>query len=202
VEVVLGAPVGPGIVQDLGTSLLSAAGLVDRVPRESLTRATPCGDWDVLAVINHLAAVTEKFGRFAAGSTGPIRQLRGDLLGDQPARSFRRIIETALGSWRDQPGALGAVCILPFGRFDGATAAGINLFDAVVHRWDIAVGADLDQEMNDELAAVALPVARLLVTDEARRAGHYGPPPASGPDTESGPGAEPGARLLALAGRR
>jgi hypothetical protein len=32
------------------------------------------------------------------------------------------------------------VCVLPFGSFDGATAAGINLFDAVVHQWDIAVG--------------------------------------------------------------
>ncbi len=195
-ERVLGAPVGPGIVQNLGESLLSVADLVDRVPRESLTRATPCGNWDVLGVINHLAAVTEKFGRFAAGSTGPIRQLRGDLVGDQPAQSFRRIVEAALGSWRDHPRALETVCILPFGRFDGATAAGISLFDAVVHRWDIAVGADLDHAMNDELAAVALPVAQLLVTDGARRAGHYGPPLASGPD------AAPGARLLALAGRR
>jgi uncharacterized protein (TIGR03086 family) len=196
VEGVQGAPVGPGIIQNLGASLLSAADLIDRVPREMLARATPCGDWDVLGVINHLAAVTEKFGRFAAGSTGPIRQLRGDLVGEQPARSFRRIVGQAMDAWRDHPDVLETVCILPFGRFDGATAAGINLFDAVIHQWDIAVGADLDQQMNDALAAVALPVAGLLVTDEARRSGHYGASIASGPD------APPRARLLALAGRR
>jgi len=195
-ESVRSAPVGPGIVESLGESLFSAADLIDRVPRASLTRTTPCGEWDVLGVINHLAAVTEKFGRFAAGATGPIRQLRGDLVGEQPARGFRRIVEAAIGSWRAHPEALDTVCILPFGQFDGATAAGINLFDAVVHQWDIAIGADLDHEVNDELAAVALPVAQLLVTDEARRAGHYAMPAASGPDSR------PGDRLLAWAGRR
>jgi hypothetical protein len=32
------------------------------------------------------------------------------------------------------PGALTAVCVLPFGSFDGATAAGINLLDPVIHQ--------------------------------------------------------------------
>ena len=195
-DLVQSAPMGPGIVQNLGESLLSAADLIDRVPRASLAAATPCADWDVFGVINHLAAVTEKFGRFAAGSTGLIRQLGGDLVGDEPARSFRRIVGRALEAWRDHPEVLETVCILPFGRFDGATAAGINLFDAVVHQWDIAAGADLDHAVNDDLSAVALPVARLLVTDEARRSDHYGAPVAPGPD------ALPSARLLALVGRR
>ena len=150
----------------------------------------------MLDLINHLAAVTEKFGRLAAGTPGPIRQLSGDLVGTQPARKFRDIAEAAASTWREHPEALTAVCVLPFGSFDGATAAGINLFDAVIHQWDIATGAGIDHQISEELAVVVLRVTPLLVTDQARRSGHYAVPivpPA---------GAPPGVRLLAAAGRQ
>ena len=120
-------------------------------------------------VINHLAAVTEKFGRFAAGTPGVMHQLPGDLVGTQPAEKFRDIAEAAASTWREHPEALTAVCVLPFGSFDGATAAGINLFDAVIHQWDIATGAGIDHQISEELAVIALSVAPLLVTEGARR---------------------------------
>lgn len=86
--------------------------------------------------------------------------------------------------------------MLSFVSFGGATAAGINLFDAVIHQWDIAVGAGVDHAISEELAVVALSVAPLLVTSQARRSGQYAAPaplPA---------GAPPGARLLAVTGRQ
>jgi uncharacterized protein (TIGR03086 family) len=190
------ARLGPEITGQLSDALSRAAALVDRVPQRSLTQASPCPGWRVLDVINHLAAVTEKFGRFASGAPGPVRQLPGDLVGTQPAQRFREFAEVAARNWQEHPAALTAVCVLPFGSFDGATAAGISLFDAVVHQWDIAVGAGLDHEMNGDLAAVALSVASLLVTTEARLSGRYAPPfrlPASAPAS---------ARLLAATGRR
>ena len=134
VEIARSARLCPGIADQLSEALLPAAALVDGVPQRSLTRATPCQGWSVLDVINHLAAVTEKFGRFAAGTPGPVRQLRGDLVGPRPAAKFRELAEAAARSWHEHPGALTAVCVLPFGSFDGATAAGISLFDAVIQR--------------------------------------------------------------------
>lgn len=126
----------------------------------------------------------------------PVRQLPGDLVGTKPAKKrFRDVAEAAVSSWREHPGALTAVCVLPFGSFDGATAAGINLFDAVIHQWDIAVGAGIDHPVSEELAVVALSVAPLLVTGQARLSGHYAAPalpPA---------GAPPSARPLAATGR-
>lgn len=195
-EIIRSADLGSGIVGQLSEALLSAAALVDDLPQRSLGRATPCRGWSVRDVIGHLAAVTEKFGRFAAGTAGPVRQLPGDLAGTQPAKRFRDVAEAAASTWREHPGALTAVCVLPFGSFDGATAAGINLFDAVIHQWDIAVGAGIDHTISEELAVVALSVAPLLVTGQARRSGHYAAPalpPA---------GAPPSARLLAATGRQ
>jgi uncharacterized protein (TIGR03086 family) len=196
VETVRTAHLDPGIVDQLSEALGSAAALIDGLPQPALTAATPCGGWRVIDVVNHLAAVTEKFGRFAAGAPSPIRQRRGDLVGAQPKERFRELADAALGAWRQHPEALSAVCVLSFGSFDGATAAGINLLDAVVHRWDIAVGAGAGAEMNEELAGVALRVADLLVTDEARRSGQYATA------LDAGAGASPSARLLTATGRR
>ncbi len=195
-EVIRSAHLGPGIAGQLGEALLSAAALVDGLPERSLGRPSPCRGWSVLDVIRHLAAVTEKFGRFAAGAPGPVRQRPGDLVGPAPASRFRDVAEAAARAWREHPGALTAVCVLPFGSFDGATAAGISLFDAVIHQWDIAVGAGVDHAISEELAVVALSVAPLLVTSQARRSGQYAAPaplPA---------GAPPSARLLAVTGRQ
>jgi uncharacterized protein (TIGR03086 family) len=186
VDIVRSARLGAEIADQLSDALFSAAALVDAVPQRSLMLATPCRGWSVLDVVNHLAAVTP----------GPVRQLRGDLVGTPPAKKFRELTGAAARSWHEHPGALTAVCALPFGSFDGATAAGINLFDAVIHQWDIAVGAGIDHEMSEELAAVALRVAGLLLTDEARLSGHYAAPflpPA---------GAPPSVRLLAATGRQ
>jgi len=170
------AGLGPPIVNQLSEALSAAAALVDDLSPQSLTWATPCPGWSVLELVNHLAGVTEKFERFAAGTRGLIRQSPDGLVGTQPARNFRAGVEAAVTTWRRHPEALEAACVLPFGSFDGATAAGLNLFDAVVHGWDIAIGAGVDHQMDDALAAVALRIADLRVTDQARRSWHYAAP--------------------------
>ena len=195
-EIIRSAHLGSGVAGQLSEALLSAAALVDELPRRSLGRASPCRGWSVLDVISHLAAVTEKFGRFAAGAAGPVRQLPGDLAGTQPASRFRDVSEPAASAWREHPAALTAVCVLPFGSFDGATAAGISLFDAVIHQWDIAVGAGIDHTISEELAVVALGVAPLLVTRQARLSGHYAAP------ARPLAGAPPSGQLLAVTGRQ
>jgi hypothetical protein len=87
-EIVRSAHLGAGIAGQLSEALFSAAALVDRVPQRSLARATPCQGWGVLDVINHLAAVTEKFGRFAAPASFCAGQ-------PESGRSDRRIYSSA-----------------------------------------------------------------------------------------------------------
>jgi len=190
------ADLGPGIIGQLSQALMAAGTVIDALPGPSFRMATPCPGWTVLDVVNHLGAVTDKFGRFAAGGDQPIHQLQGDLVGADPAQGFRQVVDVAITAWADHPEALDAVCVLPFGRFDGATAAGINVFDAVVHQWDIAVGAGVRVDLSDELALVALRVADLLVTAEAQGSGHYAAPGV--PPADAGPLG----RLLAATGRQ
>ena len=66
----------------------------------------------------------------------------------------------------------------------------------MIHQWDIAAGAGIDHQMSEELAAVALRVAGLLITGEARLSGHYAAP------VQPPAGAPASVRLLAAAGRQ
>jgi uncharacterized protein (TIGR03086 family) len=154
------------------TSLVSVVGL------DALSGPSHCRGWTGRDVVDHLVRVTHRFGRFAGGESPP-----PDMEG---SRAW------ALAAWRDHPDALNRTCTLSFGCFDGATAAGINVFDATVHHWDIS-GRLPD---HPGLIAASLVVARLLTTDEARRSGQYAA------EVTPAPGAAAGARLLALTGRQ
>jgi predicted trehalose synthase len=90
---VASAGLDASVVGSLRAALADVSGLVDRLVGQAFDMSTPCDGWTVRDVMNHLAAVTEKFSRFAAAaSSGPIRQRHGDLLGTEPRRMFRSIL--------------------------------------------------------------------------------------------------------------
>jgi uncharacterized protein (TIGR03086 family) len=183
------------VVELLDRALASTCALVDRLPDTALAQPSPCERWTVLDVVGHLAGVTEKFTRFANGERGTIRTSTEDLVGHEPAEPLRALADAAAVAWRTHPEALTDDCVLSFATFDGATAAGLNLLEAVVHRWDIATGAGLRVEITDAEAEASLAYAQVLVTDAARAADQFGPAPrrpATGPPLD---------RLLATVGR-
>ena len=183
----------PEVVVHLERTLGAVAGLLALVPARGWARPTPCDGWDVRAVANHLATVTDKFTRFAAGEHGVVREDRRDWLGDDPGTGFSVVAAQSSQAWRGHPDALGRTCRLPFGDFDGATAAGINLLDAVVHGWDISTTTDQPWFPEPRAVELSLEVAELLVTPAARESGQFGPPGRAEPT--------PFGRLLASTGR-
>jgi uncharacterized protein (TIGR03086 family) len=170
------AGLAPDVVAQLAAVLETVSCVVADLEPDGWAAPSPCEDWDVRGVVEHLAAVTSKFTRFAEGEVGIIRQDRGDRLGGDPVVGFASIVHESRATWRAHPEAMTRVCHLPFGRFDGATAAGINLFDVVVHGWDVATAVGVAWPIDDRAVAMALDVCDLLVTDEARTAGQFGRP--------------------------
>jgi len=119
---------------------------------------TPCADWDVRALVNHVVAEARWMvpllgGRTVAEVGGA---LEGDLLGKDPPAAWQAAREAALG-------ALGAAdvdtCIvhLSFGDTPAPEYVRQLTADYLVHSWDLAVaiGADdrLDPELVDAVAA-------------------------------------------------
>jgi uncharacterized protein (TIGR03086 family) len=187
------AGLGPEVIGRLARSLERVEAIVTALQPGAWAAPSPCEGWDIRDVVDHLASVTTKFTRFALGEDGLLRQAQGDLLGPDRAGSFAAIVNQSSTAWRDNPGALTRICHLPFGRFDGATAAGINLFDAVVHGWDVATAVGTGWPIEDDAVLDALEVCDVIDRSEARDIRQFGPPRSEGESAME--------RLLARTGR-
>ena len=169
---------------------------VDGVRADQWHGPTPCTEWDVRQVANHLIGENLWAGELFVGKT--IAEvgngLDGDLAGDDPAAAYRQsagVAERAVTA----PGAMEATCHLSFGDYPGADYAGQLFIDTLVHGWDIASATGQDARLDPSLVAACLPLARELAT-QFRASGVFGddlPVPAD---------ASPQTRLLALLGRR
>jgi uncharacterized protein (TIGR03086 family) len=119
---------------------------------------TPCADWNVRQLVNHLVYENRWTVPLMEGST--IAEVgdryEGDLLGDRPKAAWDESSAEAVAAVQAD-GALGRTVNLS----SGPTAAGeyvSQLFaDHLIHAWDLAraVGADdrLDPELVDACAA-------------------------------------------------
>jgi len=139
----------------------SVAGFTERLAQvrpEQWSAPTPCTDWDVRELVNHI--VNEErwmpplFGGATIAEVGD--RFDGDLLGDDPvgnAADAAREADAAVAS----PGALERIVHLSFGDFPAPEYLGQLLVDHLIHSWDLAaaIGADrgLDPAVVSEVTA-------------------------------------------------
>jgi uncharacterized protein (TIGR03086 family) len=158
--------------------------------------ATPCGDWDVRTLVDHVVGGNLWVGELATGHTiaDVGDRLDGDNLGADPVAAYDRSARIAAEAF-SAPGAMDAPCAVSYGPVPGAVYCGHRIVDVLIHGWDIAVatGQDraLDPDLVDAAAAIVAPQAALLAGS-----GMFGQIVAV-PD-----GADPQTRLLAQLGRQ
>jgi uncharacterized protein (TIGR03086 family) len=169
---------------------------VDGVAPDRWNNPTPCSEWNVTAVVDHLVNenlwAAELFTGKTIAEVGG--RFDGDLMRGEPAAAYGRSVGVAKAAV-EAPGAMEAVCHLSFGDCSGAFYATQLFMDFVVHGWDIAKGSGQDAKLDPGLVAACLPYAE-TITRKFRAGGWYG-------DELSVPArADPQTRLLALFGRR
>jgi uncharacterized protein (TIGR03086 family) len=156
---------------------------------------TPCSDWDVRALVNHLVGENRWAPPlFAGGTVADVGdRYDGDLLGDDPVAAWDDSAAWAAAAV-DDPAAMGRTVHLSFGDCPGREYAMQLFADLLVHGWDLsrAIGADerLDPELVDACAAWFATVA-----------GSYRAGGAVGPRVATPPDADPQTVLLADFGR-
>ncbi|MFG2822486.1 TIGR03086 family metal-binding protein [Kitasatospora sp. NPDC048365] len=156
---------------------------------------TPCSDWTVRDLVNHVTVEQLWVPAMLAGSSVAEVGDRydGDVLGDDPAAAWRAAAAAALAAFAE-PGALGRTVHLSYGDRPAEGYCREMTVDAVVHGWDLAVGLGADARMAADAAEFALaevtPYADALVAS-----GLFAPPVAVpvGADVQT--------RLLGLVGR-
>lgn len=172
--------------------------VIDGVQPNQLGNSTPCTDWDVRAVINHITGGALMFAECVEHGSVPDSRLGelmgGDNLGDDFKASYRAASDRARATF-SLPGALDKIVKLPFGEMPAGVALNIAIMDVMTHACDIAkaTGQRID---DDEILAVALEVGHQLITDDFRAPGIF--------DAEQQLPANASAsdKLLAFAGRK
>lgn len=157
---------------------------------------TPCSEWSVRDLVNHLVYEDVWAPPLFEGKT--IEEVgdkfEGDLLGNSPQKAWQEASAGAVAAVRE-PGALDKKVHLSFGDTPGDEYLVQLLNDHVIHGWDLArgIGADdkLDPELVDFLYDKMKPQEDIL-----RGSGAFGDevPVPDGADTQT--------RLLALMGRK
>jgi uncharacterized protein (TIGR03086 family) len=172
--------------------------LVAGVSPDAFSAPTPCPDWDVRALLNHLVGTLREFeARFSGQEPGDRADLladKGDLLGDDHVEAYREAAQAVFALIRPE-GALDRKYPTPVGDLPGSLLAETAVLDLAVHGWDLAKATGQDTHIDEPLADHALVFAEGFITDQMR-ASVYGPVV---PIVDNAPA---GDRLVAFLGRQ
>ncbi len=157
---------------------------------------TPCTEWSVRDVVNHIVYENLWAGELFQGKTMAEvgDRIEGDLLGDDPIGAYERSVQVAKQAV-SAPGAMEVTCHLSFGEFPGSVYAGQLFLDLLIHGWDIAVGTGQDTRLDPELVDACYERA-MEGKEEIRASGAFGTeqPVAAAANLQT--------KLLALLGRQ
>ena len=131
------------------------AGFTDRVRQvrpDQWTVPTPCADWDVRALVNHVVGEQRWTVPLLAGAT--IEEVGdrfdGDVLGADPAATAAASA-TESAEAVSAPGALDRTVHLSFGQTPATEYVSQLLADHLIHAWDLAVAIGADPRLDPNL---------------------------------------------------
>ncbi|NBM18852.1 TIGR03086 family metal-binding protein [Streptomyces sp. GC420] len=158
---------------------------------------TPCTDWSVRDLVNHLTAeqlwvprlVTEGATAQEVGDA-----LDGDVLGDDPVDAWDAAAAGSRAAF-GAPGALGRTVHLSYGDTPASAYCAQMTSDLVVHAWDLSRGIGADERLPEDLVNLAVREITPYAA-ELEKSGLFAAP------VEPPPGADVQTKLLSLLGRR
>jgi uncharacterized protein (TIGR03086 family) len=151
--------------------------IVAGVHKEDLHEPTPCSEWDVAKLLDHLIGDIDTFNRVASGEpldllTSIKPEENEGRAAPDAAAAFDRITQRARELW-SAPGALEQTYKTSRSELPGAGLFNIFLIELLVHGWDIAKATGQPTEMPADLAETELAFTTKMMKD--RRMGFEQP---------------------------
>jgi uncharacterized protein (TIGR03086 family) len=181
----------PAIFDGLARASAVLGDLIDRIGADQWTAPTPCTEWSVRDVVNHLVGMNLVFVALLEESPMPERGV--DRLGADPAGAYRRSA-AALQAAAGRPGVLERSQSTPVGVATGVERLQWRIVDLLVHGWDLVQATGIPAELPDDLVEQALTFARAQLPSQPR-AGRFADPQ---PIRDTAPAID---RLAAFTGR-
>ncbi len=123
--------------------------------------STPCDEWDVSELANHLIAGNWWAAELANGATiaSVGDRLDGDVLGTDPLTAYDDSAAPAAAVF-EREGAMSAPCAVSYGPVPGAMYCGHRFIDVFIHGWDLAKATGQSTDLDPVLVAACLEVVK------------------------------------------
>lgn len=186
----------PSLLEAHDRALEATGRLVAAVGPDQWNLPTPCDDWDVRVLVNHI--VTGNFWAAELGGGKTIEEvgdrLDGDVLGDDPSAVWKESAVVASEVF-SRPGALELPAAVSYGPVPNEVYLGHRVLDVLVHGWDLASATGQDTVLDPELVEACWIVVEPM-RDELGASGAFGDGHVKAPE-----GADRQTELLAVLGR-
>lgn len=127
-------------VELLRRACSSASGVLASVARGQLTRPTPCGDWQVRDLIDHIVGAADFFADIAERGSSPLEREWPSYCDGDFAAAFGRHAGRMVAAFA-AAGAMERVMTLPTGPAPGSRCIQVATGEMFVHGWDLAKAA-------------------------------------------------------------
>ena len=130
-----------------------ATAIVDGIADDQFDLPSPCAEWTVRGVLNHIVTGNLIAEAIVAGRAHPNRDV--DRLGEDPAAAFAASLASTRAAL-SEPGLMERIVSTPIGEAPGAFLVQMRVAELLVHGWDLARATSQSTDLDPELAAQVL----------------------------------------------
>jgi uncharacterized protein (TIGR03086 family) len=125
-----------------------ARGVVDKIDRPQFELATPCDEWNVRQVLEHIIGGNRRIAGNPAGDGE-------DVIGDDASAAYAASADGAAAAFEAE-GGLDRMYSLKIGEFPGHFAVLARSTDQLAHAWDLARATGQSTDLAPDLYVTAL----------------------------------------------
>jgi uncharacterized protein (TIGR03086 family) len=152
-------------------ALDSVTPLVDQLSPYQLELPTPCAEWSLRQLLEHMVGQNHGFAAAARGQGADLAVWAPRAVGDDPSHAWAESVKDVVAAFA--AAADDDIVELPeFGpgaQFPVTTALSFVILDTLIHGWDIAVATDQPFGCDAETARLLVRIAREVPADQAAR---------------------------------
>ncbi len=141
-----------GLIDRFVTASSGFAGRLRAVGSDGWTRPTPCAEWNVRQLVNHVTQANRNYVRLLNGGTAAefLAMRDFDALGSDPYGAFAASAQECAAAFAE-PGAFQHMLDHPLGRLLGRQALAVRTTDTAIHTWDLARAVGADETLDADL---------------------------------------------------
>ena len=158
----------PNPVELYGEAAKNTRQIIANVRSDQTSGSTPCSDWNVKGLIDHILEGTMFFAGTLAGEKP--KNPSGD---GNPADIYQAATDKVLEA-AQKPGTMDKKYQTPFGEMSGGEFMFGAFMDNLVHGWDLAKATGQNTDLNENHAQIVFQAFSPMM-DGMRQGGAFGP---------------------------